>query len=48
MKTAIVIAAILMTGCSSFKMGGACYIPWGVTGACTVDTTSPAADKAAK
>lgn len=44
MKTAIVIAAILLTGCSSFKMGGACYIPHNVTGTCTVDTTSPAKD----
>lgn len=44
MKIAIISIAILLTGCSSFKMGGACYIPYGVTGACTVDTTSPAKD----
>lgn len=48
MKTAIVIAAILLSGCSSFKMGGACYIPFGVSGSCTVDTTSAAKDSAVK
>lgn len=48
MKYAIIAAAILLTGCSSFKMGGACYIPYGVTGSCTVDTASQAKDEAAK
>jgi len=39
---AVAILLATMSGCSSFKMGGACYIPYGVTGACTVDTTAPA------
>lgn len=37
---AIAITAATLVGCSSFKLGGACYIPYGVTGACTVDTTA--------
>lgn len=34
-----VVAVAALAGCSSFKMGGACYIPHGTTGTCTVDTT---------
>lgn len=37
MRTAlIVLAAALLAGCSSFKMGMACYIPHGQVGECRV------------
>jgi hypothetical protein len=32
----IIAAAIVLAGCSSFKMGAACYIPYGQVGGCTV------------
>lgn len=42
MKTTLAVLAVLaMSGCSSFKMGGACYVPYGVTGSCSVQTTAP-------
>lgn len=39
MKTTIaLLAALALSGCSSFKMGAACYIPHGVTGQCSATT----------
>ena len=36
---ALVAAALAgMAGCSSFKMGAACYLPYGTQGSCTVMT----------
>ena len=32
------LAALALSGCSSFKMGAACYIPYGVTGQCSATT----------
>lgn len=41
-RAALVAAfALVTTGCSSFKMGGACYVPYGVTGSCSVQTAAP-------
>lgn len=42
MKTiAIALFAIALTGCSSFKLGAACYVPYGVTGQCSATTVEP-------
>lgn len=35
-------AMLAMTGCGSFNMGAACYIPHGVSGQCTAATMEPA------
>lgn len=44
-KTILVIfattALMAMSGCSSFKLGAACYIPHGVTGQCSATTVAP-------
>lgn len=37
----IAAALVAMSGCSSFKMGAACYIPHGVTGQCSATTVAP-------
>lgn len=39
----IIMGIILMTltGCSSFKLGGFCYIPAATTGTCSVGTNTP-------
>jgi len=48
MKTTIaILAALALSGCSSFKMGAACYIPYGVTGQCSATTVQPGAEPAA-
>ncbi len=50
MKTTIaLLAALALSGCSSFKMGAACYIPHGVTGQCSATTgqEAPRADPVA-
>ncbi len=47
--TAIILAAILISGCSSFKLGAFCYLPSGAetsAGQCTI-VTVPATTKAA-
>lgn len=42
MKLAIaIILSLFTTGCSSFKLGGFCYVPMGVTGTCSVGTNVP-------
>lgn len=38
--TALIFASVL-AGCSSFKMGAACYIPHNVTGQCSATTVAP-------
>ena len=39
MKTTIVVlAALALSGCSSFKMGAVCFIPHGVSGQCSIAT----------
>ena len=40
---AISIAAALtsIAGCSSFKLGAGCYVPYGVTGQCSATTVEP-------
>ena len=40
-------AMLAMTGCSSFKVGAACYIPHGVSGQCTAATMEPGTAPAA-
>lgn len=37
----IAAAMVTMSGCSSFKVGAACYIPHGVTGQCSASTLEP-------
>lgn len=37
----IAAALVAMSGCSSFKLGAACYIPHGVTGQCSATTVAP-------
>lgn len=37
----IAAALVAMSGCSSFKVGAACYIPHGVTGQCSATTVAP-------
>jgi len=37
---ALAIAAAL-SGCSSFKVGAGCYVPYGVTGQCSATTVEP-------
>lgn len=37
----LLAAAAALSGCSSFKLGGFCYVPAGVTGNCTVGTNVP-------
>lgn len=37
----IAAALVAMSGCSSFKVGAACYIPHGVTGQCAASTLEP-------
>lgn len=37
----IAAALVSMSGCSSFKLGAACYIPHGVTGQCSATTVAP-------
>ena len=39
---ALIAAAATLAGCSSFKMGAACYMPYGVAGSCQVTTLAPA------
>lgn len=34
----ITITAVILAGCSSFKIGAGCYIPHGVNGQCTAVT----------
>lgn len=42
MKLALAIFLCLVTaGCSSFKLGGFCYVPAATTGQCTVGTNVP-------
>lgn len=50
MKTIIILAAALLAGCSSFKLGGVCYIPHGQQGQCSVapPAAAPAASAPAK
>lgn len=36
---AVVLAAL--SGCSSFKLGAGCYVPYGVSGHCTASTVEP-------
>lgn len=40
--TLALIAAAALASCSSFHMGGACYVPYGVAGSCQVTTLVPA------
>jgi len=40
--TLALIAVAALAGCSSFKMGAACYMPYGVPGTCQVTTLAPA------
>lgn len=48
MKTTIaLLAALALSGCSSFKMGAACYIPHGVTGQCSATTVQPGVEPVA-
>lgn len=47
--TAIALAAVLLSGCSGFKLGAFCYLPSGTetsAGQCTI-VTIPATPKAA-
>lgn len=37
----ITAALVALSGCSSFKVGAACYIPHGVTGQCSMATMAP-------
>lgn len=37
----IAAAMVALAGCSSFKVGAACYIPHGVTGQCSATTVAP-------
>lgn len=37
----IAAALVSLSGCSSFKVGAACYIPHGVTGQCSATTVAP-------
>lgn len=39
--TAIVLFALTLAGCSSFKLGAGCYVPHGVTGQCSITTMEP-------
>jgi uncharacterized lipoprotein YajG len=32
----ILAAAVLLAGCSTFNMGGVCYLPHGMAGQCTI------------
>jgi hypothetical protein len=36
MRIALVLSIVLLSGCSSFKLGAVCYIPHGQQGACQV------------
>jgi outer membrane murein-binding lipoprotein Lpp len=36
-----VLAVIALSGCSSFKLGAGCYVPYGVSGQCQVVTVAP-------
>lgn len=36
--TLVAAALAGMAGCSSFKMGAACYLPYGTQGSCSVMT----------
>ena len=38
---AITLAAIALVGCSNFKLGAGCYVPYGVTGQCSATTVEP-------
>lgn len=40
-------AAFAVSGCSSFNVGAACYIPHGVSGQCTAATMAPSTVPAA-
>lgn len=40
-------ALALLPGCSSFKLGGACYVPHGTQGACSVTMGADAAQPVA-
>jgi hypothetical protein len=42
---AALAVAAATSGCSSFKMGAACYVPHGVTGQCQATTVAPAAQR---
>ena len=37
----IAAALVVLSGCSSLKVGAACYIPHGVTGQCSASTLEP-------
>lgn len=38
---ALIAFAAAQAGCSSFKLGAACYVPYGVTGQCSATTVEP-------
>lgn len=38
---AILAASAALAGCSSFKLGAGCYVPYGVTGQCSATTVEP-------
>lgn len=38
----LALIAAALAGCSNFKMGAACYMPYGVPGTCQVTTLAPA------
>lgn len=39
--TLALFLCLVTTGCSSFKLGGFCYLPAGQTGQCSVGTSVP-------
>lgn len=40
-RATLLVLALMATGCSSFKLGGFCYLPAGQTGTCSVGASVP-------
>lgn len=37
----LILAALALSGCSSFRLGAVCYVPYGVAGQCSAVIIQP-------
>lgn len=37
----LILAALALSGCSSFRLGAVCYVPYGVAGQCSAVIIKP-------
>jgi hypothetical protein len=41
MKAVLILSLVFLTGCSTFKVGAFCYVPFGQAGQCSAGTLPP-------